>query len=397
MSTRLGFVSTYPETPCGIATFSRSLCQNLEPLGVDVGVVRLVESRTDVHPPTIHAWQTGGDPDGLAGRAEAAARALDPYDVVMLQHEYGIFGGADGQDVLELVRRLRVPLVTVAHTVLSAPTSHQRSVLDAVMDASEAVVTMTHTAHDRLVDGWGVSATKVHVIAHGAPSGLAEAPPAHRADRARDGIPTVLTWGLLSPGKGVEWAIMAMADLRDRGVSARYRVVGQTHPRVLEKHGDVYRHSLETLVRDLDLTDVVEFDPRYLDSDDLLAVVTAADVVLLPYDSPDQVTSGVLAEAVAAGKPVVATSFPHAVELLQDGAGTLVPRRNPLAAADALQRILSDRAVALEMAGRSRALSAGMLWPVVAARHLAIARSVTVPTDPRRPAIVRDAQLGSTP
>lgn len=397
MSTRLGFVSTYPETPCGIATFSRSLCQHLEALGVDVGVVRLVERPTTVQHPTIHTWQTAGDTADLATSAEDAARALDSYDVVMLQHEYGIFGGEDGQDVLDLVDRLRVPLVTVAHTVLSSPTPHQRSVLEAVMSASAAVVTMTHTAHDRLVDGWGVPATKVHVIAHGAPSSLAEAPPTPSHDGAASSVPTILTWGLLSPGKGIEWAIMAMADLRDRGVSARYRVVGQTHPRVLEQHGDVYRHSLETLVHDLDLADIVDFDPRYLDSDELLAVVTAADVVLLPYDSPEQVTSGVLAEAVAAGKPVVATSFPHAVELLQDGAGTLVPRRDPLAAADALQRILSDRDIALEMARRSRALSAEMLWPVVAARHLALAQSVAGSTDPHPSALAPETQLEPTP
>ncbi|TGO05434.1 glycosyltransferase [Serinibacter arcticus] len=392
MSTSFGFVSTYPDTPCGIATYSRSLSEHLEALGVEVGVVRLVERPTRLERPVIHAWETEGPPSDVARQAERAARALDPYDVVLLQHEYGIFGGDDGEDVLQLVRRLRLPLVTVAHTVLSAPTPHQRKVLDAVVAASDAVVTMTRTAHDRLVRDWGVPPEKVHVIAHGAPASFA----APRSEPA-GGEPTILTWGLLSPGKGIEWAIMAMADLRERGVRARYRVVGQTHPRVLEHHGDVYRHSLEQLVHDLGLPDVVEFDPRYLDAEELGAVVAAADVVLLPYDSLEQVTSGVLVEAVAAGKPVVATRFPHAVELLEGGVGGLVPRRNPAAAADALQRVLSEHEVAGSMAASARELSASLLWPVVATQHLALARSVAAGSSRGGPVSARDPRLEWVP
>jgi glycosyltransferase involved in cell wall biosynthesis len=368
MAIRLGFLSTYPPTQCGIATFCQSLAGQLLSDGVDVGVVRLVDAPREEHAPVVGEWVTSRPSDGTK-----VAALLDTYDAVVVQHEYGIFGGPDGEDVIEVLARVQAPVITVLHTVLTAPSPNQRRVMSWLVDYSAALVTMTWTARDRLVAGWGVDPARVTVIPHGAvdnrpPRALWPARTPHRT--------TVLTWGLLSEGKGIEWALLAMADLRERMDLPIYKVVGQTHPRVLEREGEAYRDRLLALAHDLDLSDCVVFDDRYLSGPALREVVRDADVILLPYDSVEQVTSGVLTEAVAAGKPVISTSFPHAVELLSGGAGVLVPQRDPGAIADALEQVLAPDGTASAMANASRKLATSLLWPAVARRYLDLATSL---------------------
>ena len=369
MGVRIGVLSTYPATQCGIATFAQSLVTSLIDSGAHVGVVRLVDERQVQVLPVVHQWVTGS----RAG-ARDAARALADHDVVLVQHEYGIFGGPDGQDVLDVVALLAVPVITVLHTVLTHPTPHQHAVLAELCRSSDALVTMTETARDRLVAGWGVPRERVHVITHGATHNLPLVPQA---------VPTVgepmtiLTWGLLSDGKGIEWALRALADLGDIAPAPAYRIVGQTHPRVLERDGEAYRERLVALTRELGLESSVRFEAEYLPGEGLRRVVREADVVLLPYDSREQVTSGVLIEAVAAGKPVVSTSFPHAVELLSSGSGLLVPQRDPVSLAAALRRVLTEPGLAAGMAAESRRLAPSLLWSAVAARYLDLAWSLS--------------------
>jgi len=312
--------------------------------------------------------------------------------VAIVQHEYGIFGGRDGDDVLDVLAAVRVPVISVLHTVLTSPTPNQRRVLAGVVAASSVVVTMTQTARQRLLDGWDVDPGKVMVIAHGAEDNRAPEPGHDDVTRWEDEggsreqaaaapttttgaparRPTILTWGLLGPGKGIEWALEAMAELADLDPRPVYEVVGETHPRVVEWAGEAYREGLEAQVADLDLAGHVAFDGRYLDGPTLRSIVRAADIILLPYDSRDQVTSGVLTEAVVAGKPVVSTSFPHAVELLSSGAGLLVPQRDPGAISRALRTLLTDPALTAEMARTSRSLAPGLLWPAVAEQYVGV-------------------------
>ncbi|MFD0634596.1 glycosyltransferase [Catenulispora yoronensis] len=181
--------------------------------------------------------------------------------------------------------------------------------------------------------------------------------------------PTILSWGLIGPGKGIEWAIDAIAELRAMGVEARYLVVGRTHPKVLERQGEAYRDSLKTRARDRGVDDLVEFDAEYEGERRLQEIVDASDVVLLPYDSREQVTSGVLIEAVAAQRPIVATAFPHAVELLGDGAGAVVPHQDPVAMAWALRRVLTVPGVAADMATQSGLIAPTLAWSAVAQRY----------------------------
>jgi len=363
MATTYGILSTYPPTQCGLATFSLALANSLGSHRDAVSVVEVVDDLDSAprRPEVRHQWVRGHE-----GGAAAAAARLNGFDVVIVQHEYGIFGGADGADVLDVVRAVTRPVIVVLHTVLAEPSAHQRAILDELVLLSHTVVTMTQTAKDRLVSGYAPAGDKIRIIPHGAVDIRLDGPV---GGRDPDASPVVLTWGLLGEGKGIEWGISAMAQLRDLDPAPRYRIVGETHPKVLQRHGEVYRRSLEARAHDLGVDDVVSFDARYLETSVLSRLVHEADVVLLPYDSPDQVTSGVLVEAVTAGKPVVATGFPHAVELLSGGAGLLVERQDPDAIADALRRVLTEPGLADRMAAEAARLSPLLLWGAVAQQY----------------------------
>ena len=257
----------------------------------------------------------------------------------------------------------------------------QREILDELVLRADAVVTMTHTARERLFQNYLVPpAVDVHVVPHGAAESRPTAVPAP-LDAGDDSCanihrPTVLTWGLLGVGKGIEWGIDAMASLRDLDPPPRYLVVGQTHPKVLDHEGERYRHGLEARMLSRGVQDLVEFDPRYLSTDDLQQIIRHADVVLLPYDSREQVTSGVLVEAVSAGRPVVATAFPHARELLAGGAGILVERADPAAIAEALRRVLTVDGLAAAMTAEATRLAPQLLWTSVAQQYRELAAAV---------------------
>ena len=362
MSTRFGFVSTFPPTQCGLATFTAALRGALLRSATDEGwVVRLVDAPAPQPDDAVVAHLISNDSDSL----QRAAAQLNLCDIAIMQHEYGIYGGADGSEILHLLDQVWVPCVVVLHTVLTDPTPHQRQVLESVMAKADAVVAMTTTARERLAAGYAVDMAKVCIIAHGAP-----APETTLAEPAfRTGQFTVLTWGLLGPGKGIEWGIEAMAMLRDLAPMPRYIVAGQTHPKVLLHEGDAYRDRLCEQVRQAELGSCVTFDAHYRNTSSLASLVRSADVVLLPYDSTEQVTSGVLIEAVAAGKPVVATQFPHAAEMLAGGAGLLVPHCDPAAIATALRSVITRGEVMTRITAAATATAPQLLWPVIADQY----------------------------
>ena len=366
--TRFGFLSTYPPTRCGLATFTAALASAICEPGDDVcDIVRvddLVPAGPSVNTPSV---QVVGDlkPRDPAGR-ELAADLLNATEVVVIQHEYGIYGGRDGDEILDLLARINAPTIVVMHTVLPSPTPHQRSVTTMLGERADALVAMTHTAMTLLGDLYDVPPEKVRLIPHGvawAPTGLA-------SNHVR---PTILTWGLLGPGKGIEWGIRAMALLTDLDPAPVYRVLGQTHPKVVIDQGEKYRRSLSMLVDSLGLKGDVQIDGRYRESSELAAEVAAADLILLPYDSRDQATSGVLVEAVAAGKLVIATRFPHSIELLSEGGGVLVDHEHPAQIAEAIREALADPARALAAQAVARESARANSWGVVAETYKVLA------------------------
>ena len=366
MGMRFGFVSTFPPTQCGLATFTAALRSALLCATADEGwVVRLVDAPAPLPGDPVVAQLIAGDSASL----HRAAAQLNMCDIAIMQHEYGVYGGADGSEILHLLDQVRAPCIVVLHTVLATPTPHQRQVLESVVAKADAVVTMTRTARERLAAGYAVDLRKVSIIGHGAPglqTTMAE-------PTFRTGQFTVLTWGLLGPGKGIEWGIEAMALLRDLRPMPRYVIAGQTHPKVLLREGEAYRDRLGEQVRQAEMGPRITFDGYYRSGSALASLVRSADVVLLPYDSTEQVTSGVLIEAIAAGKPVVATQFPHATELLAGGAGLLVPHRNPAAIAAALRSVITHGDVKTKMAAAAAATAPQVLWPAIADQYRELA------------------------
>jgi glycosyltransferase involved in cell wall biosynthesis len=358
---RVGILSTYAPTRCGIATFTAALSDALCANGSEVSVVRVADEGRSSRDRVV-----GELVKGSARSVAATCEILNQNDVAVIQHEYGIYGGVDGDDVVDIVDGLRVPSIVVAHTVLKNPSPHQRSVLKAIAAAADRVVVMSEAAKQRLCIGFDVDLRKIITIPHGAniPSGPASKRPSR---------PTLLTWGLLGPGKGVERVIDSMPSLNDLPGRPHYLIAGQTHPKVLADDGEAYRDARKQQARRRGVADSVSFDDRYWGAAKLPALIQSASVVVLPYDSTDQVTSGVLVDAIACGRPVVATAFPHAVELLATGAGIVVDHDDPDAMASALRQVLTQPRLAGSMAGEARRLAPEMAWSVVANAYLSLA------------------------
>ena len=359
-----GILSTYPPTPCGLASFSAALANGLTANGADVSVVRVSDGPPSASTPVIGEL-VNGSPASVA----ACAELLNRSDVAVIQHEYGIYGGVDGDEVVDIIEGLRVPSIVIAHTILKDPTPHQRSVLEAVAALADQVVVMSDAAAQRLCRDFDVDRRKVTTVPHGATIPT-------NATVMRGGRPTLLTWGLLGPGKGIERVIEAMGSLNDLPGRPRYLVAGRTHPKVLAADGEAYRDARTEQARRSGVADSVCFDAGYRSVSTLTALVQSAAVVVLPYDSTDQVTSGVLVDAIASGRPVVATAFPHAVELLNSGAGIVVGHDDPDALASALRRILTQPRLAGAMAAEARRLAPEMAWPVVAGAYLKLAHGI---------------------
>ena len=357
-----GILSTHPPTPCGIATFSAALSDGLAAMGAAVSVVRIADDDVSARDNVVGEL-VNGSPSSIAETAEL----LNQSDIAIIQHEYGLYGGPDGDEVVQIMENLSVPSIVVAHTVLKDPTPQQHSVLERVITMADQVVVMSETAQHRLRDAFPLERHKVTTIPHGA--GLPTTAALKRSAR-----PIILTWGLIGPGKGIERVIDAMAVLKKLPGQPRYLIAGRTHPKVLAAEGEAYRDACLAQAQRLGVADSVSFDPMYRSPAALSTLILQASVVVLPYDSKDQVTSGVLVDSVATGRPIVATAFPHAVELLGSGAGLVVPHDDPDALVSALKRVLTDPRAAGSMASEARELAPTMAWPVVADAYLTLAR-----------------------
>ena len=370
-SPSIGFVSTFPPTVCGIASYTAALVGALSANDprARIGVVDLSDDPSSRPEPPVVFRHRNGNRSSL----NTAIAILNGYDTISIQHEFGILGGTDGDEVLALMDGLRVPTAVTLHTVLVDPTTHQREIMDGMCERAELLTVMSQTAFDRLVTSYGVDAAKIAVIPHGVDLEFGG------QSLARGDRPLILTWGLIGPGKGLEWSVAAAASLLHMTPLPRYLILGATHPQVRLRSGETYMETLMTLTSRLGLDEIVEFDNRYLTRPELARLVRSSDVVVLPYESPEQITSGVLVEAITASKPVIATRFPHAVELLSGGAGTLVPACDSDAMGAEMRRILSDRAALGAMAQEAGRLAEGWYWPTVAERFASALSDISEP------------------
>ena len=360
MMPSVAVMSTYPPTHCGLATFASALSKGMLDVGArEVGVIDVSGM---VAPTTSGPVVASLQAHSSKSRIEVA-RVINGYDFLLLQHEFGIFGGDDGCEILDVLEDVHVPVIVTLHTVPLLPTNGQRRVLEALATRVDVLVAMTNVARDRFVDLYDIDETKVVVIPHGATLPAASGAP----DTENF---TFLTWGLLGPGKGIEWMIDAMAMVPELKGRIRYVVAGQTHPKILANDGDGYRDMLKRRSRLLGVEDIIEFDDSYRTLDSLLELISRATCVVLPYDSVDQITSGVLVDALAARRPVIASAFPHAVELLEEKAGLVVPHQDPVSLATAIRSVVNYKDKVPEMYEATADIAREHRWSAVAARYL---------------------------
>lgn len=361
---RVGLLGSYPPMSSELGNFSRALAQAMSAHGSQVKIVRVADG-----PHTPGAGVVGELVNGSAQSVSECVGALNSGDVAVIQHEYGVYGGAHGDELLGIIDRLRIPTIAIVHSVLKDPAPHQRWVMERMAATTDRMVVMSESARERLCRDYGVDRRKVTVIPHGAV--LPTGPRVKRGSR-----PIILTYGLLRPGKGVERVIDVMSSLQSVPGRPRYLIAGRTHPKVSAQQGESYRDARIEQARRQGVADSVSFEDRGYDDAARSALFQSAAVIVLPYDSVDQATSGLLGEAVASGRPVVSTAFPHAVELLRDGAGILVPHDDPEALSTALRRVLTQPRLAGTMAANARQLALAMAWPVVAGTYLELAAQV---------------------
>jgi glycosyltransferase involved in cell wall biosynthesis len=304
------------------------------------------------------------------GAYRRAAQFLNAsaVDAVCLQHEYGIFGGKAGSHVLTLLRELRTPVVTTLHTILTAPNAEQRSVLEEVIALSERVVVMSAHGAATLRELHQVPADAIDIIPHGIPLAVHGSRGKERLGFA--GQHVLLTFGLLSPDKGLEYVIEALPAILERQPETVFVVLGATHPHVKERHGEAYRLSLISRAKQLGVDANVAFYDRFVSDSELAEFLAAADIYVTPYLNPEQSTSGTLARAVAAGRAVISAPYWHARELLGEGRGVLVPARDAASLASSVIDLLCDEGKRLAMGARAAAHGRSMAWPVVGELYL---------------------------
>lgn len=358
---RVALVGTYPPTVCGIATFTADVESSLVAAGLDVTVISVGR-----------AGSAGVAIDKLdrdSYRRAAIAVADAGFDVVLIEHEFGIFGGDAGEFIIDFTERLRVPWVLTLHTVLSRYTDAQQGVVRRLCESASAVTVFTATAARMLVEQQLVPSNRVHVIQHGAPVELHSN---HREVQARrhfsiePNAPVMSTFGLLSPGKGIELALRAMVDIVAVRPDAMYVVAGQTHPEVARRDGEAYRHALLRMVHDLALDNHVVFLDRFLSVTELGQLLAITDVFCTPYVGSEQAVSGALTFAIAAGCPVVSTPYQYAVELLSGGAGTLVAFGNAKGLAAAVIDLFTlDEPTRRNARENAKAGATSLTWPAV--------------------------------
>jgi len=396
---RIAFIGNYPPRQCGIATFTHDLRDAVAGARPDwnTGVVAITEpSRARIY--ATEVWYEIRQ-DAIEDYRDAAAfLEARNTDLVCLQHEYGIFGGAAGEYLLELLSRLKVPLVTTLHTVLASPDHAQHGVMDRIMARSAKVIVMAERARALLRAVHDVPDDRIEVIPHGVPDWPRCDPDEVKDAFGLSGRPVILTFGLLSPNKGIETVLDAMPAILRTSPNAVYVVLGATHPNLVRERGEEYRHRLIARARSLGIEDNVRFVNRFVDQRTLLNHIAMCDVYVTPYLNEAQMTSGTLSYAFGLGAAVVSTPYWHASELLRDNSGVLVPFGDSAAFAREIGRLLTDDTARNAMRHRAYATGRRMVWSEIGWLYANVldlsARVVRLaePKPPRRLSGISDAR-----
>lgn len=375
---RIAFLGNYLPRICGIATFTHDLCEAVSNVTPNAQCfVGAVNDRLEGYnyPPRVRYEILERDMDSY--RRAADFLNFENTDILCLQHEFGIYGGPSGSHILALLKELRMPVVTTLHTIMEEPDAIQAKVMDGIILHSDRLVVMTNKGLEILKKTYGVEESKIDVIPHGIPDIPFIDPSVSKKQFGLEGKTVLLTFGLLGPGKGIEYAIEALPEIIQRHPNIAYVVLGATHPQLVAHEGEKYRLSLERKAEDLDVKDNLVFLNRFVSLEDLAEFICATDIYLTPYLNKDQITSGTLAYVFGSGKAVVSTPYWHAQELLADGLGTLVPFRDPVAIAAGVCDFLDNPESMESTRQKAYEIGRSMIWPSVGQRYMESFRHAT--------------------
>jgi|HubBroStandDraft_6_1064221.scaffolds.fasta_scaffold01079_8 glycosyltransferase involved in cell wall biosynthesis len=371
LPSRIAVIGNYLPRQCGIATFTTDLCAAIS---AEYGTARLLalpvnDTEQGYDYPARVRWSLAQD-DVTSYEEAAEFLNFNNIDMVCLQHEYGIFGGAAGSHILHLLRALKMPVVTTLHTVLREPNPDQRMVMAEIAELSDRLIVMSQLSSQFLQEIFKVPGSKIDMVPHGVPD-LPFLDPNFYKDRfGVEGKAVLLTFGLLSPNKGIENVIQALPQILAKHTNVSYIVAGATHPHVLRREGDRYRESLQALAKEVGVESQVIFHNRFVSPEEMVQFIGAADIYITPYRHEAQVVSGTLAYALGAGKAIISTPYWHAIELLDDRRGALVPFQDPAAIANKTIELLDTPAIRHAMRKRAYLFAREMVWKRVAQGYM---------------------------
>jgi glycosyltransferase involved in cell wall biosynthesis len=371
LPSRIAVIGNYLPRHCGIATFTTDLCSAIS---AEYGAARLMalpvnDTEQGYDYPARVRWSLAQD-DVKSYQEAAEFLNFNNIDMVCLQHEYGIFGGPAGSHILHLLRGLKMPVVTTLHTVLREPDPNQLLVMEEIAELSDRLIVMSQLSSQFLQEIFKVPGSKIDMVPHGVPD-LPFLDPNFYKDRfGVEGKAVLLTFGLLSPNKGIENVIRALPEILSRHNNVAYIVAGATHPHILRREGDKYRASLQALAKEMGVESQVIFHNRFVSPEEMIEFIGAADIYITPYRHEAQVVSGTLAYALGAGKAIISTPYWHAIELLDDRRGALVPFQNPDAIAQKTIELLDTPAIRHAMRKRAYLFAREMVWKRVAQGYM---------------------------
>lgn len=382
---RVAFLGSYPPRECGIGTFTYDLVNAYDAIDPSrLSAVIAVNDYGQMYDYDLHDYQgrvryqiDSDDFDSYLQVADEINRSR--LQVVNIQHEYGLYGGEDGEYIVEFMRRLDRPAVVTMHTVLPNPEGHFHEVTQQILNEASAVVVLARAALPMITDNYDIPSDRIHVIPHGIPV-FTRKEAIRRRTKKLLGLgdrPLLSTFGLIGPSKAIEYVIEALPAIVEKHPNVLYLVIGETHPHIRAKEGESYRNKLIEMARALGVERQVRFNNRFLSNSELIRYLAATDVYIMAYLNKDQIVSGTLAYAVGCGKAVVATPFVYAQEMLSDGRGIIVPFKDPEAIGTAVNTLLGDRRKLLQMEERAYKFSRSMTWPNVARMYNELFRYVT--------------------
>jgi len=370
---KLTFLSTYPPRACGLATFTEDLVNEIEKTTLFRPNVIAVTNTEEYEDSRVAAKLSQ---NSRASYFQTARWANTHTELLVIEHEYGIFGGECGEYILDLARNLTIPFIVTTHTVLTNPSPKQRIVLRELGRLSTMVVTMAESAVPLLIRTYGIEPGKITVIAHGVPDLIVKTREELKVRYGLENKQVISSFGLISPAKGLEYGIEAVAKVVPEHTSLVYLVLGKTHPCVKEQNGESYRDSLITLAERLGVRNNIRLIDKYLTKEEVMTYLKLSDIYMTPYLSKEQAVSGTLAYAVGCGRVVVSTPYRYAQELLGDGRGMLAEFSDSDSLASCIRGILQNPLRKKEMERKTLAVGQTMTWAKVARRYTTLVSNI---------------------